>query len=400
MAFRVVTNIDNNGFYRGDSFRINQVLNNLINNAIKFTEKGEILVEVNIVETGAEFDSVAFKVIDTGIGIAASKLGYVFESFTQADSNTTRLYGGSGLGLAICKKLVALMGSDIVLTSEVGKGSCFSFTLKLPKTNAIQATISNDNVAESTASLVDKKILVVEDNGINAKLMMAFLKKNGMLPEVAENGLVGVEKASNTSYDLILMDLQMPVMDGYEATKRIKAAKPQLPIVALSAEALQDVKALLDEFGFDDYVTKPFDPKVLLAKLAYFTSAHYQPAILEHKQNHMVSFFRYIELANNDHVFLELILTQVLEEFHVLKTLLHADNETILQQQVRLEQCVLKLSPSIKMFTLSDLLLKLERFLSFQSSEEIAQSGLKPFILETIDTVIEEINFKIIAIKS
>jgi CheY-like chemotaxis protein len=339
-------------------------------------------------------------VTDTGIGIAASKLGYVFESFTQADSNTTRLYGGTGLGLSICKKLVVLMGSDILLSSEAGKGSCFSFTLKLPKTNAAQPTMLSENAAEDTAALVDKKILVVEDNGINAKLMMAFLKKNGMVPTVAENGLIGVEKAISTSYDLILMDLQMPVMDGYEATKRIKALKPQLPIIALSAEALQDVKALLDEFGFEDYVSKPFDPKVLLSKLAYFTSAHFQPSVHEHNQSHIVSFFRYIEMANNDHVFLELILTQVVEEFQVLKALLLADNDTIILDQVSLEKCVLKLSPSIKMFTLSDLLLKLELFLSFQTSEAIDQSGLKPLLIETIDTVIEEINTKIIAIKS
>ena len=388
------TNLSDQVRYKGDSFRLNQVLNNFISNAIKFTDEGEINVLVNVIRGNDEYDWVEFKVKDTGIGIAKSKFDLVFESFAQADLNTTRLYGGTGLGLSICKKLIEMMGSDIELESELGKGSCFSFILKLPKVSQTAINFPAENAPIGT-SLIGKKILVVEDNSINAKVMAAFLKKWGMQYEIAENGQVALNKVIENEYDLILMDLQMPVMDGYEATKRIKPIKPTLPIVALSAEAFQDIKSLIEEFGFDNFVTKPFEPHDLISKMEYYTSEHFQAKVTNTNQNHLVSFYRYNELSNNDTAFFEMVIKQVLDDFVDLKKLISLENEQLFANKTIVEACFNKLSPSIKMLALNDLHNQLFSFINFNSIEDIDKSTAKLTILQTMQRVIDEIEQKI-----
>lgn len=255
----------------GDPLRLSQIITNLVLNAIKFTKGG--LIKVKIDQVGQNNNNTVFRVqiIDNGIGIDLDKFDSIFQKFTQADSKTSRQFGGSGLGLVIAKKLLVMMQSDIELISEIGRGSNFGFVLEMP--------IFNKNVSSSvltsTSSYVEKnftglKVLLVEDNLINVKVADKILKQWGVEVEVAMNGLIATEKHKSGSYDLILMDLSMPVMDGYEATTIIRSSNSTIPIIALTASTsyLSLEKAL--QIGINDYITKPFSPKELNVKLSKY----------------------------------------------------------------------------------------------------------------------------------
>ena len=378
----------------GDKNQIEFVIRNLVNNAIKFTHQGKISINVNAENATATNDTILFEIKDTGIGIPKSKQNLVFESFTQADLNTTRLYGGTGLGLSICKKLVERMGSTIQLTSAEGEGSSFSFSLTFPKTLILSNNESN-SIDAITNTVEGKNILLVEDNTINAKVMTGFFKKWKINFELAENGKIATEKVEEGKYDLILMDLQMPVMDGYEATKLIKSRQISTPIIALSAEALHDIKTLLEEFGFNDYVSKPFVPQDLIDKIAYFTSQQFLGKNIQNKDSHLVSFYRYNELANNDEAFLKMVLKQVVEEFQQVYTHLQNDSAYFIANKILIESLVIKLTPSIKMLSLSDLYLKLEKLLKIIDLENENGLELKSQIEKTLQLVILELETKI-----
>lgn len=249
----------------GDPTRLSQVLMNLVSNAVKFTESGNVSLSARLTP-GAESSakvSVKFAVRDTGIGIPENKQEIIFEAFAQAASDTTRRYGGTGLGLAITKRLLELMGSQISINSTVGKGSEFSFTLQFgrydgPELNTIQSAPLGD--------LKNARILLVEDYEPNVILARRFLSKWGAVVDVACNGREGIEKVAANSYDLILMDLQMPEVDGFEATRAIRAMgneRARVPIVALTAAALAEERELARLSGMTDYITKPFDPRLL-----------------------------------------------------------------------------------------------------------------------------------------
>jgi len=255
----------------GDPLRLSQIITNLVLNAIKFTKGG--LIKVKIDQVGQNNNNTVFRVqiIDNGIGIDLDKFDSIFQKFTQADSKTSRQFGGSGLGLVIAKKLLVMMQSDIELMSEIGRGSNFGFVLEMP--------IFNKNVSSSvltsTSSYVEKnftglKVLLVEDNLINVKVADKILKQWGVEVEVAMNGLIATEKHKSGSYDLILMDLSMPVMDGYEATTIIRSSNSTIPIIALTASTsyLSLEKAL--QIGINEYITKPFSPKELNVKLSKY----------------------------------------------------------------------------------------------------------------------------------
>lgn len=255
----------------GDPLRLSQIITNLVLNAIKFTKGG--LIKVKIDQVGQNNNNTVFRVqiIDNGIGIDLDKFDSIFQKFTQADSKTSRQFGGSGLGLVIAKKLLVMMQSDIELISEIGRGSNFGFVLEMP--------IFNKNVSSSvltsTSSYVEKnftglKVLLVEDNLINVKVADKILKQWGVEVEVAMNGLIATEKHKSGSYDLILMDLSMPVMDGYEATTIIRSSNSTIPIIALTASTsyLSLEKAL--QIGINEYITKPFSPKELNVKLSKY----------------------------------------------------------------------------------------------------------------------------------
>ncbi|MGO2076376.1 MAG: ATP-binding protein, partial [Pseudoalteromonas sp.] len=252
-----------------DPIRLKQVLLNLLNNAIKFTTAGAITLKV-----WQQGDSIYFSVSDTGIGISQTAQQQLFQPFAQADSSTSRQFGGTGLGLSICKKLVELMGGTISLASEEGQGSTFTFTLPLnsPLVKAEQLEPQFNDIDTSNLSFAAFKILLVEDNPLNQHVATAILKTKGCIADVASDGFEAIEKVSETRYDLVLMDIQMPNMDGLQATKviRYELFMHQLPIIALSANAHDDdVKKAL-AVGMDGYLTKPIDAEKLFKTVWHY----------------------------------------------------------------------------------------------------------------------------------
>jgi len=253
----------------GDPTRLGQVLNNLIGNAIKFTEKGIVTLTVTPVQVSDEDCVIHFSVKDTGIGIKSDKLNSIFENFTQASSDTTRKYGGTGLGLSIAKKLLQLMGSEIKVASEFGVGTVFTFSIPFKVSKELETKRTAQEIGYSIEGLL--KVLVVEDNIINQVVASTFLKKWGMTVAIANDGKEALDMMQENRYDLVLMDLQMPVMDGYEATQTIRSYEDPyfktVPIFALSASAMLEEKEKAMKYGFNDFVTKPFQPQELKEKI-------------------------------------------------------------------------------------------------------------------------------------
>jgi PAS domain S-box-containing protein len=254
----------------GDPLRLRQILINLTDNAIKFTERGAIILQVAAGAEGEGEINLHFSVADTGIGIPAKKQSAVFEAFAQADGSTTRTYGGTGLGLAIASQLVAQMRGKIWIESIAGQGTTFKFTAKLGRAEPSRARPDLGRPPEvspqDTASL---RILLAEDNVINRALATGILAKRGHSLVHAENGREAVEAASRESFELIFMDVQMPEMDGLEATRRIRVSEQSIgrhtPIVAMTAHAMAGDRELCLAAGMDDYISKPLDKVALLA---------------------------------------------------------------------------------------------------------------------------------------
>ncbi|MFV1883011.1 MAG: ATP-binding protein [Balneola sp.] len=260
-------------FLIGDPSRLTQILNNLISNALKFTEKGEVELLVMQTDDWEKKVRIEFSVSDTGIGIPKERMLTIFESFTQASGSTKRLYGGTGLGLTISKQLTELQGGKLWLDSEEGQGSTFYVALEFGKGEGKELSDAKASKAfGNTQALKGKHILLAEDNLVNQKVMKRFLERWEVNMTIVDNGKQAVEALKKTSFDLVLMDLQMPKMDGYEATTKIRAlsdpSRREVPIVALTAAALQEVKEKVYASGMNDFVTKPFNPVELQQKLA------------------------------------------------------------------------------------------------------------------------------------
>ena len=245
----------------GDSTRLSQILNNLVSNAIKFTLTGGVELLAKLVAKTESEATLHFSVSDTGIGIPADKLPAIFDNFSQASADTTRKFGGTGLGLAITKKLLEMQGSAIRVESKVNQGSVFSFTLtvRLPTASQLPAKVAPQK-SQPLSGLQGVRVLVAEDNQMNVVVIQQFLKKWGVTFDIVGNGQLAVEQVQQKVYDLVLMDLQMPVMDGFTAATHLKASHPQLPIIALTASAMLEVKDQVYAVGMDDFVPKPFVP--------------------------------------------------------------------------------------------------------------------------------------------
>ena len=257
----------------GDVGRLKQVLTNLLSNAVKFTERGHVKLMVSQVSREEGVASVHFRVVDSGIGIAKENQQAVFEKFQQADGSTTRKYGGTGLGLAICSSLVEVMGGNIRLTSEPGLGSCFEFTIPLNivsdkliasnTINVLEFPNGDTNTSENTELKPDSGkpwVLVVEDTEVNQKVVRIMLEKLGMQVRVAEHGEEALKLCQEHQFDLILMDCQMPVMDGFVATENIRKMGvwgKQVPIVALSANVIKEDQRRCFAIGMNEFVAKP-----------------------------------------------------------------------------------------------------------------------------------------------
>ncbi|MBE0506847.1 MAG: PhnD/SsuA/transferrin family substrate-binding protein, partial [Marinospirillum sp.] len=258
--------------YLGDDLRLRQVLTNLINNAIKFTEQGAVTLRISQTSASNEKEAqLFFEVQDTGKGISLEQQQRLFKPFSQADDSITRQYGGTGLGLTISDQLVKLMGGEIKLQSELDHGSLFSFKVSLPllmdqQSVALPSVVSsNSGLQENSSDLhFNARVLLVEDNEINQEVASEQLKQLGITCELAANGEVAVSKAQAKKYDLILMDIQMPVMDGYQATQRIRLFDSHTPIIALTAAAMIEDKQKAMVVGMNDHLSKPINRPELL----------------------------------------------------------------------------------------------------------------------------------------
>ena len=261
----------------GDPVRLHQIILNLVSNAVKFTNKGKITVSVNILNEDENIITIEFSIRDTGIGIAENKLERIFDNFQQASSGTSRLYGGTGLGLAIVKQLVEAQDGKIDVTSKEGKGSNFTFSLTFQKTKA-KADY------DSELFMLDKeikniKVLVAEDIQLNQLLMRTLLEDFGFECDIADNGKKAVEMLRKDHYDIVLMDLQMPEMNGFEATNYIRNfLNNDIPIIALTADVTTVDVAKCKEVGMNDYIAKPVDEKLLYTKIVGFVK---KPILIE-----------------------------------------------------------------------------------------------------------------------
>jgi PAS domain S-box-containing protein len=257
----------------GDRARLHQIIINLVSNAVKFTAKGSITVKAVLLSENEETADVEFTVTDTGIGISESKIEKIFENFQQASSDTSRLYGGTGLGLAIVKKLVESQGGTIKVISRLDQGSAFSFVLSFQKTKV--AAIANPEELETEMAINNIRVLVVEDIPLNQLLMKTLLDDFGFARDMASNGKIAIEKLKTNTYDIILMDLQMPEMNGFEATAYIRNKLGlTIPIIALTADVTTVDLAKCTAVGMDDYIAKPVDERVLYSKIIGFIKKH------------------------------------------------------------------------------------------------------------------------------
>lgn len=256
----------------GDPTRITQIIFNLVSNAIKFTKQGNIWVKATCLEDRHNTITVNFSVKDTGIGIAPDNLDTIFEPFAQESITSTRQYGGTGLGLAIIKRLLELQGLKMDVHSKIGQGSEFSFTMEFPvstETHALE--VEAEPAIKAKNSLSNLRVLIAEDNMVNVMLMKKLFSKWNMTPTIAENGESAIQMVQYGNFDIILMDLQMPVLNGFDAAMEIRkmpdTKKANIPIIALTASALFDIRERVFNSGMNDYVSKPFKPEDLLQKI-------------------------------------------------------------------------------------------------------------------------------------
>lgn len=261
----------------GDPVRLTQIIFNLVSNAIKFTRQGNIWVKAYCHENRHNKVTVTFTVKDTGIGIEKSNLISIFEPFTQESITTTRQYGGTGLGLAIVKRLLELQGLQMHVISKIGEGSEFSFNMEFPvSTETVDEVGEKHPLLKNDDSLSNLRMLIAEDNPVNVLLMKKLLAKWNIIPTIAENGERAIEILQYGNFDIILMDLQMPVLNGFDAAMEIRKLpdpkKAGVPIIALTAAALYDIKDQIFNAGMNDYVSKPFKPEDLMEKIQHLVA--------------------------------------------------------------------------------------------------------------------------------
>lgn len=255
------------GRLTGDSFHLNQILLNLMSNAVKFTSKGLVKLIVKLNSVNENDCTLDFCISDTGIGIPQHKLDTIFDPFTQADSKTTRQFGGTGLGLSISKKLLGIFHTELHVKSQVNAGSEFSFTIKLNRSENKAVADSSNHISETPGDLTGRRILVVEDNTVNVFVIRQFLTRWNAEITIAENGEQAINKYSQQKHDVVLMDLHMPVMDGFEATKQILSIDPYAKIIAITATHEEEIKEQIRVAGMLDIILKPFQPDDLVKKI-------------------------------------------------------------------------------------------------------------------------------------
>jgi len=342
----------------GDPVRLHQIILNLVSNAVKFTTDGNITVSIKLLNEDEQQVTIEFAVTDTGIGITQEKIETVFEVFQQASSGTSRLYGGTGLGLAIVKQLVEPQGGSINVKSKVGVGSTFSFVLNFQKTN--EKAELDLGLVELDPEIKNIKVLVVEDIALNQLLMKTLLDDFGFEQDIASNGKIAIEMMQNNTYDIILMDLQMPVMNGFEATEYIRnTMNSKVPIIALTADVTTVDLAKCKAVGMNDYISKPVDDRLLYSKIIGYVK---KPNLDDSKKDSENSYsqstpFKYVDLSylsrrtkSNPQLMMEMIslyLTQTPPLIIAMKQGLHDKDWNALQSAVH------KMIPSFSIMGIS-----------------------------------------------
>ncbi len=284
----------------GDQVRLQQILVNLINNAIKFTDQGYVKVFVQLNSTDSDHVALHFRVSDTGIGIPAEVIPKLFQDFTQASAATVRTYGGTGLGLSICKKLVALMGGDIGVQSSMDKGSTFWFTLPFPTA----AAASDPTLLDQNVNLPHLNVLVAEDNIINQQVIQGILQNLGQTVTIAKNGVDALARLEQDKFDLIFMDINMPEMDGIVATQKIRGLddKKELPVIAFTADTMTTSKQEFMDMGFTDVASKPIIKQEIIDILTRYSSA---------KPTSDTATLELVDLPAIDHGYIKSLLNQL-----------------------------------------------------------------------------------------
>lgn len=382
--------------FMGDPVRLNQILINLIGNSLKFTHRGSIKLNVSILKSGKDRSLVQFDVIDTGIGIPKEKMDTIFESFSQADASVTRKYGGTGLGLTIVKQLVELQKGWIKVKSEEDFGS--TFTVAIPyehgKTNSPNDVLSISPGTKTVADFTGSTILLVEDNDINRLYAGSILKSCGCKVEVAENGLVAVGKLKTMTPDLILMDVQMPVMDGFEATKAIRAGDIEtkdLPIIALTANATTKIIERCLTAGMNDHIGKPFTPEELYSKLEKYLqspakrNAHAPDNSILNRNFKTVDLSFLAKVSGNDVIFVKDVVASFLQS---TPPLLVGIKEGLKENNMKkLAQHIHKIKPSLTMIGLGK-----TKELADYLEAELAGNQLSEYLKQGIDKFSEQVH--------
>jgi len=325
-------------FMMGDPTRLNQILLNLVSNALKFTEKGSVKVLVELKEETETEHMVLFSVTDTGIGISEDKLASIFERFTQADTDTTRKYGGTGLGLSISKLLIELQKGSISVESRLNEGSTFHFTLPFRKSmQQVTAQVEIKPIQPISTSRL--KVLLVEDNVLNQRLATRVLENLGFEPHLAENGKVAIAKVAQNAYNVILMDLQMPEMDGYQTTQFIRQElKSTVPIIAMTAHSLVGERDKCITVGMDDYLPKPFIPADLFSKITTLaTTTQNESATCDETSERSLVDLTYLnDISDNNKEFeremIDLFIQQAPAELENIEEAIRESNHAVIKE--------------------------------------------------------------------
>lgn len=391
------------GVFVGDPVRLNQILINLVGNALKFTHRGTITLNVTVSRPGKNKSVLQFDVIDTGIGVPQEKLETIFESFSQADASVTRKYGGTGLGLTIVKQLVELQKGWIKVESKENVGSTFSFGMPYVHGDATSAANANKpkGKMKEIQDLSQFTILLVEDNDINRLYAGSLLKSSGCKVEMAENGMVAIAKLKSVPIDLVLMDIQMPVMDGFEATMAIRAGDKKLkdvPIIALTANATLKVIEKCLTIGMNDHLAKPFTPDELYSKLEKYLDTSSVDKLISADQSLLKTTFTTVDLSflakvsGNDHGFVMDVVASILKAAPILVQ--NIKEGLTENNQRKMAQSIHKLKPSLTMIGLAktkELADYLEAELTASDMTDYLQQGIHKFCAE-VTSAMEELS--------
>lgn len=315
-------------YFYGDYLRIRQILVNLLGNAIKFTDEGSVSLEVSSSKIiGMELYHLSFAINDTGIGIAQDKIEDLFQAFNQADVSISRKFGGTGLGLAICRQLVRLMHGEIRVFSQLGKGSRFEFTVPLERGHVQVFTGEpgkEDSLQPDGMEIKDRQVLLVEDVQLNQQIAEAYLRKAGLIVQIASNGIEALYQVQHKHFDAILMDIQMPVMDGFEATRQIRLLDcgKTIPIIAMTAAAMEHDREACRRAGMNDHLAKPINSKKLIEVLSRWIAPHASNSQIETEIEAISTFslqgFDFSELMmlfGDDHGQLFVVLKMFIDDF-------------------------------------------------------------------------------------